>query len=120
MNINSRYIKDVSQVGNLTIVRLSKSVTFESLSVIQKEYAEATKAKKTKNILFDLKEVLEINSAGVAGLLDLLRYMKSHHIDGKVGLLNLSKNTESLLSISKVADAFKTYNSEKEAIEELG
>lgn|SRR3989338_981703 len=115
-----QYIKDVSQTGDLTIVRLSKFVTFESLSAIQKEYAEATKAKKTKNILFDLKEVSQTDSAGIAGLVDLLRYMKSHHIDGKVGLLNLSENMRSLLTISKVGELFKDYKSEKEALEELG
>ena len=120
MNNTPRYIKEVSQAGNLTVVRLSKSVTFESLSTIQKEYAEATRAKKTQNILFDLKEVSQTDSAGIAGLVDLLRYMKNHHIDGKVGLLNLSENMRALLTITKVGGIFKDYKSEKEALEDLG
>lgn len=118
--MNNAYIKDISQAGNLTIVRLSGSITFESLSTVQKEYAEATKAKKTQNILFDMKEVYQTDSAGIAGLVDLLRYMKSNHINGKVGLLNLSENMRSLLTISKVGGIFKDYESREEALEELG
>jgi len=120
MNNVPQYIRDVFQSGNLTIVRLSKSVTFDSLSAVQKEYAETTKTRKTKNILFDLKEVSRTDTAGVAGLIDLLRYMKSHHNDGKIGLLNLSENMRSLLTISKVGGIFKDYKSKEEALEELG
>ena len=120
MHKSFQYVKDISQTSNLTVVRLSKSVTFESLSAIQKEYTEVTKTKKTQNILFDMNEVSQTDSAGIAGLVDLLRHMKSHHINGKVGLLNLSENMRALLTISKVDGIFKDYKSEKEAIDELG
>ncbi len=114
------YIKEISYSDKITIVKLSKNITFQSLAEVQKEFAEATKDKSVKNILFDLKDVSQTDSSGVAGLIDLLRYMRGHQNSGKVGLLNLSENMKALLSISKVESIFKVYSSLAEAQKDLG
>jgi len=117
---NSKYIKEISNLDRMTIIKLSNNITFLSLRDVQNEFAEATKNIILKNILFDLKDVTQTDTAGIAGLVDLLRYMKGHHNDGKIGLLNLSENMRSLLTISKVGGIFKDYKSQQEALEELG
>ena len=114
------HIIEVAYSSQLIIVKLTKSITFQNLSDVQKEFAEATKGRNIKNILFDLKEVSQTDSSGIAGLVDLLRYMKSQHNDGKVGLVNLSENMKALLAISKAESIFKIYLSTDDAIRDLG
>ena len=114
------YIKDIKQSGKLTILKLEKSITFNNLKEVQNEYAEITKGRNIQNSLFDLGNVSGTDTSGIAALVDLLRYMKSHHNDGKVGLVNLSENMKSLLTISKVDSIFKIYLSTDDAIRELG
>ena len=68
------HITDIVFLDNLTVIKLSKSITFSNLNDVQKEFADATKNINIKNILFDLKEVSQTDSTGIAGLIDLLRY----------------------------------------------
>ena len=113
------HITDVVFLGDLTVIKLSKSITFGNLNDVQREFTDVTKNRNIKNILFDLKEVSQTDSTGIAGLVDLLRYMKSHQNSGKVALLNLSENMKSLLAISKVESIFKVYSSLEEAQKDL-
>ncbi len=116
----SEHIQEINHSGNITILKLAKSITFSNLKDVQSEFAAATKNKSIKNILFDLKDVAQTDSAGIAALIDLLRYMKNHQNTGKVGLINLSENMKSLLAISKVESIFKVYSSLEEAQKDLG
>lgn len=116
----SEHIKEINHSGNITILKLAKSITFSNLKDVQSEFADVTKNKDIKNILFDLKDVSQTDSAGIAGLVDLLRYMKSHQNSGKVALLNLSESMKSLLAISRVESIFKVYSSLEEAQKDLG
>jgi len=115
----SRHIKDVVFRGSVAIVRLTETITFANLQEVQKEFSEATKDQNIQSILFDLKEVSDADSSGLAALVDLLAYMKDHDMKGKIGLLNLSDSMRSLISISKFSDFFKEYKSEKEALKDL-
>jgi anti-anti-sigma factor len=114
-----QYIKDISQISGLTVIKLSKSITTESLPTLQKEYTDATNGKAVGSILFDLKEVSQTDSSGIAGLLDLLKYMKIHNIKGRIGLINLSDRAQAYLSISKVESFFRIYSSLDEALRDL-
>ena len=116
----TEHIKEVNHSGNTTILKLAKNITFNNLKEVQKEFAEATEGKNIKNILFDLKDVTQTDSSGIASLIDLLRYMKTHKNDGKVGLINLSEKMKSLLEISKAQSIFKIYSSIDEALKDLG
>ena len=113
------HIKEVTHSGNTTIVKLAESITFGNLRDVQSEFSNVTKNKNIKNILFDLKDVSQTDSSGIAGLVDLLRYMKNHQNRGKVGLINLSENMKALLTISKTNSIFKVYPSMDEAIRDL-
>jgi anti-sigma B factor antagonist len=116
----SEHIKEICSSGNITILKLAKSITLNNLNEVQKEFSDATKNKDIKHILFDLKEVSQADSSGIAGLVDLLRYMKNHQNNGKVGLINLSQHMKSLLAVSKVESIFKVYSSLDDAQKDLG
>lgn len=120
MKLKLQHIKNLNQSGQLTIIKLSNVVTIDTLPVIQKEYSAATKGRKTSNVLFDLQEVTYADSSGVAGLLDLMKYMRTHNIKGKIGLINVSERIRPHLMISKVEPIFKEYASIDEALKELG
>jgi len=113
------YIKDLEFYKSVTIVRLVGGVTYSNLKPIQDEFALKTKGKKIKNILFDIKDVSEADTSGIAALVDLLRYMTSHQTGDKIGLINVPLKIKNLLTISKTQPLFKEYPSEKEAIENL-
>lgn len=114
-----RHIKDIVFKDSLAIVRLAETVTFENLQEVQKEFGLVTKGRKIKNILFDLKGVSDADSSGLAALVDLLRYMKEHNTNSRIGLINLSDNMRSLISISKISCFFQEYGSEKAALTDL-
>jgi len=115
----SDHIKGIDFYKGVTIIRLIGGVTYHNLKSIQDDFALKTKGKAIKNILFDIKEVPETDTSGVAALVDLLKYMKSHQAGDKIGLVNVSPKVNSLLAISKTHPLFNEYSSEEEAIENL-
>ena len=86
----SEHIKEINFYKDVTVVRLIGGVTYHNLKSIQDEFALKTKGKIIKNILFDIKEVPETDTSGVAVLIDLLKYMKAHQAGDKIGLVNVS------------------------------
>ena len=113
------YIKDVEFYKGVTIIRLIGNIKLANLKSVQDEYREKMKDRTVKNILFDLKEVDDVDSSGLAVLVDLLRYMKTHQAGDEIGLINVSQKMKDLLSISKTEKIFHEYPSEEIAINEL-
>lgn len=103
----------------MAIIQLTGSINFETLKIAQKEFAEKTKEKTIKNILFDLKEVSGTDTSGIAALIDLFRYMRANQAGDRVGLINVSSRIRNLFTISKTQPLFTEYPSETEAIKAL-
>jgi anti-anti-sigma factor len=114
------HIKSIEQKEGVTLVRIEGSVTIQNLKAIQSEFASKTARLDVKNILFDLKDVSDADTSGVAGLVDLLRYMKIHQPGGKIGLVNVPQKAKDLLTISRTEPLFTEFASENEAIKSLG
>ena len=115
----SDHIKSLEFYKGVTIVRITGSVTLANLAEAQAEYKAKLKDKPVKNILFDLKEVGDVDTSGLAALVDLLKYMKSHQVGDKIGLINMSVKMKGLLVISKTVPLFEEYPSEEDAIKGL-
>jgi len=113
------HITSIDSYKGVTIVRLRGSITFDNLPSAQAEWRAKTKGKTIKNILFDLKEVSETDTSGLAALIDLLKHMKSRQAEGRIGLVNVSQEIKSLFSIAKIEPLFREYPSEEEALTDL-
>jgi anti-anti-sigma regulatory factor len=114
-----RYIEDVEFENGVAIVALTGGVTFDTLQDVQKEFRAKTKGLKIKNILFDLKGAFKIDTAGIAALVDLLKYMKEHQTGDKIGLINVSRQVDSLQKILKTNPLFMEFRSREEAVASL-
>lgn len=114
------HVKSIEFNKGVAIIRLGGDITFETLNAAQDEFAVKTKGKKIKNILFDVKDVSETDTSGIAALIELLKYMKSHQTGDRVGLINVPSKIRNLLTISKTQPLFTEYPSENEAIKALG
>ena len=112
-------IKEIEFYKGVTIVRLSGTVTFDNLKEVQDEYRSKMKGRVVKNVLFDVKDISGADSAGVAALIDLFRYMKTHQTGDKIGFINASDKLKDLIRISKTETLFYYYQSEDEAIKAL-
>jgi Anti-anti-sigma regulatory factor (antagonist of anti-sigma factor) len=113
------HIKSLEFYKGVTIVRVTGSATIDSLAEAQAEYKAKLKNRPVKNILFDLREVGDVDTSSLAALIDLFKYMISHHVGNKIGLINISKKMQDLLAISKTEPLFHEYPSEEEAIKGL-
>ena len=100
-------------------MRLKGRITAETLQDARSEFSVKTKGKEIKNILFDLKEVTETDTSGIAVLIDLFRIMKTRQMGDKIALINVPKKIKNLFIVSKAKEFFKTYPSEEKAIKAL-
>jgi anti-anti-sigma factor len=114
-----QYIKDIELCKGVTIIRLYGAVNFGNLKEVQDEYRSKMKGKVVKNVLFDVKDISSADSAGVAALIDLFRYMKTHQTGDRIGFINASDKLRDLMKISKTETLFYYYQSEDEAIKAL-
>ena len=112
-------IASIDSYKGVTIVRFAGSVTFANLASAQAEWRAKTKGKAVKNILFDLKEVSDTDTTGIAALIDLFRYMHTHQTGDKIGLINLSQEIKDLMVITRTTPLFREYSSEEKALTDL-
>jgi anti-anti-sigma factor len=114
-----KYIEDIKFENGVAIVSLAGSVTFDTLQDVQREFRQMTKGLKIKNILFDLKDSLEIDTSGIAALVDLLRYMKNHQTGDRIALISVSRQVDGLQKILRTDPLFIEFRSKEEAIASL-
>ncbi len=115
----ANYINSLEFYKGVTILRLAGAITCANVKDAQEEYRAKMKGRLVKNVLFDLKEVKETDTAGLAALISLFKYMRDNKIGEKIGLINISDKTKELLDISKTAILFHIFTSEEEAISVL-
>ena len=113
------YIKTIDSYKGVTVIRLKGMITSQTLEDARAEFRQKTKDLKIKNILFDLKEVKETDTSGIAVLIDLFRVMKTRQMGDKIALIDVPKKIKDLFVISKAKEFFKTYPSEEKAIKAL-
>lgn len=114
------YINSLEFYKGVTIVRMQGEVVGQTLPDVKQEFSAKTKDKDIKNILFDLDKVSDTDTAGVAGLIELFRYMKKHQTGDKIGLINVPKKVNDLFDISGTGTLFMGFETEEEAIKALG
>jgi anti-anti-sigma factor len=113
------YFNNIEAIGGLTLIDIHGSISRGNLKEIQSQYDAVTKGRAMRHVVFNVKDATSVDSSSIAAVIDLIRYMKEHHIEGKVGLLNVSEPMMNLLDVSKVGELIKIYKSKDDAIKEL-
>ena len=105
---STRQVEDVIIVDIIGELRLG-----EGTDVARNVVRELTAA-GYKNILFNLRDVRHIDSAGVGELMSCYTSVRNH--GGALKLMNLSKNVHNLLQITKLYTIFEVEDDEPTAV----
>ena len=101
--------------GDVTILELDgRLVLYEGEADLKAVINDLVSRGRTK-IVLDLKNVTYIDSAGV-GII-IAKYVSVRRAGGDVKLLNLSRRSVRVMTITRLLEVFETFDSEKEAVE---
>jgi anti-sigma B factor antagonist len=102
------------EVGGVVILELRGQLTMGEGDIeLRDAIAKLVEAGK-KSILIDLGRVTYLDSAGLGELIRC--YTTVSNRQGKLKLLNLTKKTKDLLTITKLITVFDSFEDEKEAV----
>ena len=103
-----------NQYGGVTILRLSKYLRGEADSAYLLVIIDQLLASGRKQILLNLKELTEIDSAGLGALAEAHSRVKA--ADGVIKIVNAAQRQTDLLILSRLAPIFPSFNDEEEAL----
>ncbi len=108
----------VRQADQVTVVDATGRITLgEGARLMRDKIAELLKAGKSQ-ILLNLGEVSYIDSSGIGELVAAFTSVTNR--GGQLKLLNLTKNVEGLLQITKLYTVFEVFDSEVTALRSFG
>jgi anti-sigma B factor antagonist len=102
------------EVNGVVIVELKGQLTMGEGDLELRDAIAKVLEAGHRNILIDLGRVSYLDSAGLGELIRC--YTTSSNRGGKLKLLNLTKKTKDLLTITKLITVFDSYEDEKEAV----
>ena len=114
------YIKKIQETDDLVIIRLKGAIGFYAVPILTdfgKLNSGRTERYLNKHILLDFKEVIHIDSATLASLIQLLNELKIR--EKKLGIINATLFLKNYLNIAKLESIVKVYRSEKVALKEI-
>ena len=101
--------------GDVTILELDgRLVLYEGEADLKAVINDLVSRGQTK-IILDLKNVTYIDSAGV-GII-IAKYVSVRRAGGDVKLLNLTRRSTRVMTITRLLEVFETFDSEKEAVD---
>jgi anti-sigma B factor antagonist len=105
-------------VGAVTVLDLDgKLVSGGDLQRL-KDKVNSLVFQNRKQLIFDLGKVAQIDSSGLGELVTCLT--TATRAGGNIKLLNVTKRNQDLLSITRLATVFDTFDSEAEAVRSFG
>ena len=113
------FVESVDDYPHLKIVRLKGRLDISTIQDVHL-FLQNTKKKESganKSVLLDLTHVAEVDSAAVAGFVQVLSDLK--HKNFKLGLMNIPESLRSMLQILKLESVFAVFESEKKAFSEI-
>ena len=113
------FVESMDDYPHLKIVKLKGCLDISTIQDVQ-AFLQHTKKKESrinKSVLLDLKQVAEVDSAAVAGFVEVLSKLKQKNF--KLGLMNVPDNLRSMLQILKLENVFVIFESEKKAFSQI-
>jgi anti-sigma B factor antagonist len=107
-----------AQVGDVTILRLSGRLELEQGDLLFRDHVNRLAASGRVKILLDLKDVTRIDSAGIGMLVS--KYLTARNRGGTIKLLHLTRHSDHLLDVTRLATVFEIFDDEAEALRSFG
>ncbi len=107
---------NLERMNDVAIVRI-KSEAIDASNIQEFKEKISVPVDQTKNLVFDMEEVLFVDSSGCGALLSCLRKIKEKH--GRLILCNTKTQVKHLFSLIHMDRIFKIYNDCEEAIKYL-
>ena len=113
------FIESVDEYPHLKIVKLKGWLDHTTVPEVQFYLKKAKKNRGVlnKNVLLDLKNVASVDTAAIAGLLQVLSELKQKNY--KLGLMNVPETMRDHLKILKLDEIFLVFESENKAFREI-
>jgi anti-sigma B factor antagonist len=103
-----------SQVDDVTILRMSGRLELEQGDLDFRDHVDRLVASDRLKILLDLKAVTRIDSAGIGMLVS--KYLSTQKRGGTIKLLHLTRRSDHLMDITRLATVFEIFDDEADAV----
>jgi len=111
-------ITSTRQLGGVTIVDISGRIVFGEESAALRELVCDLLSKGHKKILFNLGDVIYIDSSGLGHLVSAFRSVRKE--EGELKLLNLTNKVHDVMQITRLHTVFDIMDDEAVAVESFG
>ncbi len=114
------FINSIEERPRARIIRLRGSIAKDAIPQIDKMREEVSRRPdfEKKNTVLDVERVTDFDSATVAALLLWMKQMREDH--HRVGFINVREEMKDLAEILQVEKNFEMFESEEDALKELG
>jgi anti-sigma B factor antagonist len=116
--VTSRMKIAEAQVGDVTILRLTGRLELAEGDLVFRDYVNRLVVEGRVKIVLDLKDVTRIDSAGIGMLVS--KYLSTRNRGGTIKLLNLTRRSDHLMDITRLATVFEIFDEEADALRSFG
>jgi anti-sigma B factor antagonist len=107
-----------TQIGDVTVLRLSGRLELEEGDLVFRDYINRLVAEGRVKIVLDLKDVARIDSAGLGMLVS--KYLSTQKRGGTIKLVCLTRRSDHLMDITRLATVFEIFDEEADALRSFG
>jgi anti-sigma B factor antagonist len=112
--VSSRLKITESRAGDVTILHMTGRLELEEGDLVFRDHVNRLIAEGRVNILLDLKDVTRIDSAGIGMLVS--KYLSTQNRGGTIKLLQLTRRSDHLMDITRLATVFEIFEDEADAV----
>jgi anti-sigma B factor antagonist len=103
-----------SRAGDVTILRMTGRLELEEGDLVFRDYVNRLIAEGRVNLVLDLRDVTRIDSAGIGMLVS--KYLSTQNRGGTIKLLHLTRRSDHLMDITRLATVFEIFEDEEDAV----
>jgi anti-sigma B factor antagonist len=112
--VSSRLKIVESRAGDVTILHLTGRLELEEGDLVFRDHVNRLIAEGRVKIVLDLRDVTRIDSAGIGMLVS--KYLSTQTRGGTIKLLHLTRRSDHLMDITRLATVFEIFDEEAEAV----
>jgi anti-sigma B factor antagonist len=104
--------------GDVVILRMAGRLELDEGDIVFRNYVDTLVTEGRVKILLDLKNVDRIDSAGMGMLVS--KYLSTRKRGGTIKLLHLTRHSDHLMDITRLATIFEIFDDEAAALGSFG